>query len=168
MNRATLFESPLGPMLLVADGEILCGVYFLGQKHFPSTLPESACSRRGDVLDETADQLSAYFRGRLTVFALPLAVRATDFQHAVWDALLDIPYGETVTYGELARRIGRPRSARAVGATVGRNPLSVIVPCHRVLGASGSLTGYAGGLGRKQALLALERRGFVPRPADKG
>jgi methylated-DNA-[protein]-cysteine S-methyltransferase len=157
MKRAIHYESRLGPVLLAAEGDALVGVYFLGQKHFPAEVPAYCTARHGDVLERTARQLDDYFQGRPIVFDMPLALRGTPFQCAVWDALRAIPYGQTIAYGELARRIGRPRSIRAVGAAVGRNPISIIIPCHRVIGANGSLTGYAGGLDRKQALLELEK-----------
>lgn len=157
MKYALPYASPLGKMLLAADGDALIGVYFLGQKHFPTTLPDGDATRPGGVLDRTARQLSDYFQGRRNAFDIPLAPRGTPFQRDVWDALSSIPYGETIAYGELARRIGRPQSVRAVGAAVGRNPITIIIPCHRVVGTNGSLTGYAGGLERKQALLDLEK-----------
>jgi methylated-DNA-[protein]-cysteine S-methyltransferase len=160
MKYTLPYTSPLGEMLLAADDDTLLGVYFLGQKHFPTTLPDSNASRPGSVLDQTARQLADYFQGRRNAFDLPLAPQGTAFQRDVWDALLSIPYGETVAYGELARRIGRPQSVRAVGAAVGRNPITIIIPCHRVVGTNGSLTGYAGGLERKQALLDLEKGGW--------
>jgi methylated-DNA-[protein]-cysteine S-methyltransferase len=106
--------------------------------------------------------LRAYFDGRVTTFDLPLAARGTPFQRAVWDALLTIPHGATSTYGEIARAAGFPGSARAAGAAIGRNPLTIIVPCHRVIGADGTLTGYASGLDRKRWLLAHEARAFAP------
>lgn len=150
------YESPLGTMLLAATDRGLAGAWFAGQKHGPDT--------RGwreepghPVLRDAMQQLDDYFAGRRSDFALPLDLQAgTPFQQSVWNALLAIAPGATTTYGELGRRIGRPEAARAVGAAVGRNPISVVVPCHRVLGTDGTLTGYAGGLERKTALLALE------------
>jgi methylated-DNA-[protein]-cysteine S-methyltransferase len=150
------YASPLGRMVLAAVGERLLGVWFDGQAHLPDL---SACASAPDhpVLQRTAQQLAQYFAGQRRTFDMPLAtVAGTPFQHAVWRALRDIPFGSTCSYGELAVRIGKPAAVRAVGAAVGRNPLSIIVPCHRVIGASGSLTGYAGGLPRKTALLNLE------------
>jgi methylated-DNA-[protein]-cysteine S-methyltransferase len=157
MKQAVHYESPLGPMLMTAEDDCLTGLYFLGQKHFPAEVPQPGEARPGGVLDHTARQLDAYFQRRQTTFDLPLSPRGTSFQRAVWDALRAIDSGETVTYGELARRLGRPQSVRAVGAAVGRNPISIIIPCHRVIGSDGSLTGYAGGLDRKKILLDLEK-----------
>jgi methylated-DNA-[protein]-cysteine S-methyltransferase len=152
----TRYESPLGTMLLAATDRGLAGAWFVGQKHGPD-----ATGWREDaghpVLRAAVAQLRAYFAGERTTFDLPLDLQAgTAFQQSVWAALQAIPRGGTTSYAELARRIGRPTAARAIGAAVGRNPVSVVVPCHRVLGSSGSLTGYAGGLERKTALLQLE------------
>lgn len=157
----TLVPSPLGELRLVASAAGLAGLWFVqGQRHEPppdlqATWPTVASH---PVLDAAARQLEAYFQGRREGFDLPLDLsQGTPFQRAVWTALLAIPTGATTCYGALAARLGRPRAVRAVGAAVGRNPLGIVVPCHRVLGATGKLTGYAGGLDRKQALLQLER-----------
>jgi methylated-DNA-[protein]-cysteine S-methyltransferase len=152
----TRYASPLGPMLLAATARGLAGVWFVGQRHGPD-----ARGWREDpehpVLREAVAQLEAYFAGTRTAFALPLDLGAgTPFQQDVWAALQAIPRGGTTSYAALARALGRPQAARAVGAAVGRNPVSIVVPCHRVLGTGGSLTGYAGGLERKSALLRLE------------
>ena len=149
--------SPLGTITLATNGDALVGVWFDGQKHQPDFQVWS--QRPGHpVLVAAQTQLAQYFAGERTVFDLPLGLRGgTEFQQAVWRALLDIAPGATVSYGELARGIGKTQEVRAVGAAVGRNPLSIVVPCHRVVGADGTLTGYAGGLDRKQALLALEQ-----------
>lgn len=152
----TRYESPLGPMILAATRNGVAGIWFEGQRHLPdsSGWPEQA---RHPVLRQAIGQLEDYFAGRRTHFDLPLDLQAgTPFQQSVWNALLSVPHGGTTSYAVLGRRIGRPAAARAVGAAVGRNPLSIVVPCHRVLGAGGSLTGYAGGLERKNALLQLE------------
>lgn len=152
----THFDSPLGEMLLAATDRGLCGVWFTGQRHGPdsSGWREDAAH---PVLVEAVAQLRAYFAGARTAFELPLDLQhGTAFQQSVWQALLAIPTGGTTSYAELGRRLGRPQAARAVGAAVGRNPISIVVPCHRVLGTGGSLTGYAGGLERKTALLRLE------------
>jgi methylated-DNA-[protein]-cysteine S-methyltransferase len=141
------FETPIGPLLLSAEHGRLSGVAFSASAEARSTEP---------VLLEAEAQLDAYFAGELECFELPLALRGTEFQRSVWEALREIPYGSTTTYSELAAAIGRPSACRAVGAANGRNPLAVIVPCHRVIGAAGALTGYGGGLGRKRLLLALE------------
>jgi len=119
---------------------------------------ENAPGEPDEALTATASQLEDYFAGSLTSFDLPLALVGTEFQRAVWAALLEIPYGATISYGELARRIGLPSASRAVGMANGRNPVSIVVPCHRVVGADGSLTGYGGGVNRKRFLLALEQR----------
>ena len=140
-------ETPIGPLLLSAEDGRLSGIAF----------DSSAEARSSERLFLDAEaQLHAYFAGELERFELPLAPRGTAFQLSVWEALREIPYGSTTTYSELAAALGRPSACRAVGAANGRNPLPVIVPCHRVIGAAGELTGYGGGLERKQMLLALE------------
>jgi methylated-DNA-[protein]-cysteine S-methyltransferase len=147
VTRMRSVETPIGPLRLSAEGGRLSRVEFAA----------SAEARSGEpVLVEAEEQLRAYFAGELRRFELPLAPRGTHFQMSVWDALLEIPYGATTTYSELAAAIGRPSACRAVGAANGRNPLAVIVPCHRVIGAAGALTGYGGGVERKRVLLALE------------
>jgi len=155
----TTMDSPLGPLLLAASPLGLAGVWFTDQRHRPAA--EHIRGWRADpmhpVLIEAARQMTAYFEGQQQTFTLPLdTTRGTPFQQAVWQALLHIPAGVTLSYGDLARQIGKPTSVRAVGAAVGHNPLCIVVPCHRVLGAGGDLTGYAGGLQRKAALLRLE------------
>lgn len=152
----TIVDSPVGPLTLVAVDGVLTGLYMSQQRHRP---PQEVFGGRADEpFDEVARQLAAYFAGQRTEFDLPLALAGTPFQQRVWASLREIPYGETITYGQLADRVGRPAAARAVGLANGRNPIGVIVPCHRVVGADGGLTGYGGGLERKQYLLALERR----------
>ncbi|MDT0308025.1 methylated-DNA--[protein]-cysteine S-methyltransferase [Streptomyces sp. DSM 44917] len=156
-----LVDSPCGPLTLVAEGEWLVGLYMEDQRHRPDASlfgPRTAAEvgAAGAPFAETARQLAEYFAGRREVFDLPLRPRGTEFQRRVWRALLDIPYGSTWTYARLAAHIGRPTASRAVGLANGKNPLGVIVPCHRVLGSDGSLTGYGGGLERKRALLAHE------------
>jgi len=153
-------DSPIGPLTLVATDGVLAGTYLENQRHLPAFSTFGAPDAAG--FDDVIAQLSAYFAGGLTEFELPLAFAGTPFQRTVWTALCDIPYGETITYGELARRIGRPTSARAVGLANGKNPVSVIVPCHRVVGSTGDLTGYGGGVERKRFLLDLERRPQLP------
>lgn len=153
-------ESPLGTVWLSATDRGLAGLWFLDQRHAPAwlgtDLPESPDH---SVLAGAAGQLDSYFAGRRRGFDLPLdlSTLGTPFQQSVWQALCAIPCGDTISYGELGRRIGRANAVRAVGAAVGRNPIGIIVPCHRVVGANGSLTGYAGGLHRKAALLKLEQ-----------
>ncbi len=158
--RATrIVETPLGPMLAALGRDGLAGLWFLGQRHFPVTegWPEG-----GDdpLFDALAGELHEYFRGRRREFGVPLDLsRGTPFQQAVWRALLAVPCGATTSYGRIAREIGKPAAARAVGAAVGRNPVGIIVPCHRVFGADDAPTGYAGGIERKIALRRLEAAG---------
>lgn len=150
----SVLESPIGRLLLLSDGVALSGVYMESHKRGP--LPGPHWQRDDRSLASVADQLRAYFAGELRQFDLPLALRGTKFQLRVWNALRAIPFGHTQSYAEVADRIGAPRSVRAVGAAVGRNPISIIVPCHRVVGSDGGLTGFAGGLARKSWLLAHE------------
>jgi methylated-DNA-[protein]-cysteine S-methyltransferase len=150
------FDSPLGPMLLARTATGVAGMWFEGQKAHPGELPAVPHDPHDPLLKEAAQQLQDYFAGRREQFDLPLDLQGTPFQQIVWQALLRIPPGGTRTYAAIAREVGAPLAVRAVGAAVGRNPVSVIVPCHRVLGHDGSLTGYAGGLHRKQALLEIE------------
>jgi methylated-DNA-[protein]-cysteine S-methyltransferase len=152
----TQFDCPLGRMIAAATSRGLAGVWFAGQRHLPETAgwPEQP---QHPVLRRAVAQLEEYFAGSRITFDLPLDLQGgTPFQQSVWQALLAIPAGGTTSYGVLSQRIGQPAAVRAVGAAVGRNRLSIVVPCHRVLGADGSLTGYAGGLERKTALLQLE------------
>ncbi|HET6500018.1 MAG TPA: methylated-DNA--[protein]-cysteine S-methyltransferase [Amycolatopsis sp.] len=154
--RHAIVDSPIGPLTLVGQDGILDGLYLDGQRHRPGG---ARFGERDDAPFAAAiGQLREYFAGQRTDFDLELALTGTPFQRTVWDALREIPYGETITYGELAERIGRPAAARAVGLANGKNPISVIVPCHRVIGAHGELTGYGGGLARKRHLLDFERR----------
>jgi len=147
--------SPLGPIRLARSAHGLCGLWFIGQKHEREAI--DAPERPGDALLQRARrQLDAYWAGRRREFDLPLAPDGTPFQLSVWRALRAIGFGSTRSYGEVASSIGAARAVRAVGAAIGRNPLGVIVPCHRVVGSGGSLTGYAGGLDRKRHLLELE------------
>jgi methylated-DNA-[protein]-cysteine S-methyltransferase len=154
--------TPLGRLTLAASPAGLAGAWFEDQQHRPTALCGAGSAAwpsapAHPVLRETASQIEAYFSGALKTFELPLDLSAgTDFQQAVWQALVALPRGQTCTYGELSQRIGRPSAVRATGGAIGRNPLSVIVPCHRVIGQGGALTGYAAGLARKRALLQLE------------
>ena len=159
MTFHTFIDSPLGQMLLMSDGEHVTGLHFQSDKYMPPVGADWIRDDRHALLVEAAAQVGRYFAGRLTRFDLPIAASGTAFQQLVWNALCAIPHGTTESYGQLARRIGQPTASRAVGAANSRNPISIIVPCHRVIGADGSLTGYAGGMHRKQALLALERCG---------
>jgi methylated-DNA-[protein]-cysteine S-methyltransferase len=159
MKNALRFErmdSPLGPMLLLAAGDALAGIHFDGQRHHPVVGADARPDPGHPVLRAAKAQLAEYFAGTRTAFELPLAPVGTPFQRAVWAAIRAVGYGETIAYGELAARAGAPRSIRAAGAATGRNPWGIVVPCHRIVGADGALTGYAGGLERKRALLALE------------
>ncbi|GHF26236.1 methylated-DNA--protein-cysteine methyltransferase [Streptomyces mashuensis] len=159
----TVADSPYGPLTLVATDGTLSGLYMENQRHRP---PQERFGDRDDApFAEALRQLDAYFAGDLTVFDVPLRLDGTPFQRRVWDALLEIPYGVTLTYGQLAERIGAPTASRAVGLANGKNPVSIIVPCHRVIGSSGSLTGYGGGLDRKRRLLDFER-GTAPVTED--
>ena len=154
----TTFESPVGPLLLMSDGSSLTGLHTDNDRHRPAARPDWIRDDSVAPFAKTIAQLRAYFDGSLTEFALPLAPQGTEFQMRVWRELCNIPFGETISYAELARRIGRPTASRAVGHSNARNPISIIVPCHRVIGADNSLTGYAGGLDRKRALLAHEQK----------
>jgi methylated-DNA-[protein]-cysteine S-methyltransferase len=164
-------ESPVGPLLLAADAAGLRRIVFLNGRGAgrsaahrrvpqPASLPEEhrIAAEGQRILTETVHQLRAYFSGELERFSLPLAPEGTPFQLEVWRRLCDIPFGETISYGELARLIQRPRASRAVGLANGSNPIPVVIPCHRVIGSNGKLTGYGGGLPIKEKLLALERR----------
>jgi methylated-DNA-[protein]-cysteine S-methyltransferase len=157
MRTHVVVDSPIGPLTLVADDGSLTGLYMDAQRHRPA---DEVLGLAGDPEAEpfasAAGQLAAYFAGELTEFDLPLAPAGTQFQRTVWAALQQIPYGETWSYGQLAGKIGNPAAVRAVGLANGRNPIAVVVPCHRVIGADGSLTGYGGGLDRKRFLLDLE------------
>lgn len=162
MPAFRMLPSPVGDLTLVADGEKLVAILWENDRPGRVALGPMARDDAHPVLGETARQLDAYFAGRLTAFDLPLDFRGTAFQRAVWAALLDIPYGETRSYGEIARAVDSPAAVRAVGAANGRNPISIVAPCHRVVGASGKLTGFAGGLEAKAFLLELERRRAAP------
>lgn len=151
------YQGPQGTMLLTATPKGLAGVYFKGQKHFPKRR-DWRLDRRHPVLRRAKKELAQYFAGRRRRFGVALDPQGTAFQRAVWKQIAKVGYGETLSYGELARRAGHPGSARAAGAATGRNPIGIIVPCHRIMGANGTLAGYAGGLARKRALLALESR----------
>lgn len=152
-RHAATLSTPIGELLLVSDGEALTAVQFDDARRGAPT-PDGAAD---PVIAEAADQLRAYFAGTRTTFDLPLRAAGTPFEQGVWSALQAIPYGETTSYGELASQLGEPGAARAVGRANGRNPIPIIVPCHRVIGADGSLTGFGGGLECKRALLDLER-----------
>jgi methylated-DNA-[protein]-cysteine S-methyltransferase len=158
----TEFDSPLGVLRVTADDVGLTSLYMESQRHGP-TAPEPSWIPDDDGFTEARRQLELYFAGELRTFDLPLNPSGTAFQREVWAALTAIPYGEVRSYQQVAEQVGRPRASRAVGLANGRNPISVIVPCHRVIGASGALTGYGGGLERKGMLLDLEA-GRAPAP----
>lgn len=150
-------DSPVGELLLVADESALTGVYFAGREHIPASHEHWKTDGKHPVLKRAAAQLKEYFAGNRTKFDLPLRPAGTRFQERVWREIVQIAFGETLTYSELAERAGSPNAIRAAGASTGANPLSIIVPCHRVMGKHGKLTGFAGGLERKEKLLRLER-----------
>jgi methylated-DNA-[protein]-cysteine S-methyltransferase len=161
MTYTCTVETPLGAMTAAAGNEALIGLWFIGQKYYPATLTRWICEPDHPVFTALRRQLSRYFSGREGGHELQLAPQGSPFQKAVWDALAKIPFGQTVTYGEIAKEIARARglssmSAQAVGGAVGHNPLTILIPCHRVVGFNGRLTGYAGGLDKKEALLRLE------------
>ena len=158
-----VFGTPLGPVTLAATDRGLAGLWFAGQRHLPAALAQPLLAApwphnpHHAVLQQAAEQLRQYFAGKRRHFDLPLDVSGgTVFQQTVWQALLTIEPGHTLSYSAVSQQIGNPTAVRAVGAAIGRNPISIVVPCHRVLGRNGSLTGYAGGLARKEALLRIE------------
>lgn len=153
-RRYALVDSPIGPLALVEEGGALAALSVEGARQGP--IPASFGTRDDDVLPHVREQLDEYFAGRLREFDADVVLRGTPFQVRVWNALAEIPYGATGTYGQVARAIGVPKAAQAVGAANGRNPVSLLVPCHRIVGANGRLTGYAGGMERKEFLLRLE------------
>jgi methylated-DNA-[protein]-cysteine S-methyltransferase len=156
MISFTQIESPVGPLLLAADETGLRNIDFVNGRR--TAHPDPTWHEDPTPLQEPARQLRAYFAGELEAFDLPLSPSGTSFQLAVWGKLCEIPYGETISYGELARRLENPNASRAVGLANGSNPIPIIIPCHRVIGSNGKLTGYGGGLPIKEKLLALERR----------
>jgi len=161
----TLWPSPIGDLLLVASEQALLGCWFRDQRGIPDWTDQVPEQPTHPLLRAASAQLQAYFEGSRRDFELPLdCSRGTEFQQSVWRALAAIPCGQTVSYGQLAQAVGRPRAVRAVGGAVGRNPLGILLPCHRVVGSHGALTGYTGGLERKTALLRLEQAQASPRP----
>lgn len=155
------YDSPLGGITMASDGDALIGLWFDGQKYFADVLDDEYEERKLPVFDETKRWLDAYFDGKEPDHTPPIRMKASEFRMAVWEILLTIPYGATMTYGEIAKKIAEKRgistmSAQAVGGAVGHNAISIIIPCHRVIGSDGSLIGYAGGIDRKRALLRLE------------
>lgn len=157
--QTTEWDSPLGRLLLTRQGHDLLGVWFSDQANIPTWASDAPRVPADGVLAEAVRQLGRYFAGRQTSFDLPLRLHGgTPFQQSVWRALQAIPYGQTTSYAAVAQSIGRPGAMRATGSAIGRNPLGIVIPCHRVVGRQGALTGYTGGLERKRALLALEAR----------
>lgn len=158
--RHSITESPLGPLTVVEHDGALVGLYMEGQRYLPPEMDAhgrpSIGERVADALPAARVQLAEYFAGERHDFELPLAPIGTEFQHRVWELLRRIPFGETASYGELARRLGKPNASRAVGSASGHNRVGIVIPCHRLVGSTGSLTGYAGGIERKTFLLALE------------
>ena len=162
--RYTYMESPVGRLLLVGSEDGLAGVHFVNGKS--PTKPQKDWLLDNAFFNDAITQLTAYFNCQLTEFDLPLDLQGTPFQIEVWRTLQEIPYGKTISYGELARRINRPLAVRAVGAANGQNPIAIIVPCHRVIGSNGKLTGYGGGLENKETLLTLEGAEKTAAPAQ--
>jgi methylated-DNA-[protein]-cysteine S-methyltransferase len=156
MIRYARYESPLGTVIAIANGDGIFSIDFVDAKYAKRIDPEWIEDPKSPPLRECMQQLAEYFAGKRRDFDLPLAPRGTSFQERVWNEIARVPYGKTISYGELAKRAGAPGQARAAGAATGRNPVGVVIPCHRIVGADGSLTGYAGGLDRKQRLLELE------------
>src|SRR5262249_30585646 len=152
----TSLDSPVGELFLTSNGEAITELFM--EKHKGGPKPINEWRRDDDLFREAADQLRAYFDGELTAFDLHLAASGARFQQGVWAELRKIPYGSTVSYGELARRLGNPNASRAVGSANGSNPISIIIPCHRVIGSNGKLTGYGGGIERKKFLLEFEAK----------
>lgn len=155
-TKYTWMESPVGRLLLAGDGHCLRKLLFAEGRD--EVKPRPDWIRDDDALAVSVQQLESYFRGELREFNIPVSPEGTCFQQRVWQELQSVGYGETLSYGELARRIGNPAASRAVGLANGANPISIVIPCHRIIGANGRLTGYGGGLPRKEWLLALERR----------
>jgi methylated-DNA-[protein]-cysteine S-methyltransferase len=166
MRCYDFYESPHGRILLVASNAGLSGVYFNGQKYHPQLEATWRHDTGNALLRQAKRELAEYFGGERKRFEIALAPEGSPFQRQVWKAISTVEFGTTITYGELARRAGCPGSARAAGAATGRNPIGIIVPCHRIVGSNGALTGYAGGLDKKRALLALEGATTQSRTAD--
>jgi methylated-DNA-[protein]-cysteine S-methyltransferase len=156
MKFSRIIASPIGPLTLVGNGAALVGLYINRHVHPPKS-EHWQNGNQDSFLKEAEQQLSSFFKGEIQNFSLPIQPHGTEFQIRCWTELSKIPYGETISYGEMARRLGNPDASRAVGAANGQNPISVIVPCHRVIGANGKLVGFGGGIPRKAALLAFER-----------
>ncbi len=158
MTSYCIFKQPLGDLLLVANETELIGLYFDGRPHVPVARSTWTLDPQHPVLRQAEKQLEEFFAGKRTCFSLPLHFEGTEFQERIWREIARIPYGQTMSYGELARRAGNPRAIRAAGMNTGKNPLGIVIPCHRVIGKDGGITGYAGGLEWKQHLLNLEKQ----------
>ena len=156
MNCYAIINSPIGGLMLVADDSALTGLYFAGYDHIPVASNRWTLNAQHPVLQEAAKELREYLAGKRKHFSLPLRLAGTDFQQRVWREISLIPYGETISYSDLASRAGGPQAIRAVGTNTGRNPVSIIIPCHRMVGKNGTMRGFAGGLERKRRLLELE------------
>ncbi|MGW3992772.1 methylated-DNA--[protein]-cysteine S-methyltransferase [Amycolatopsis sp. NPDC004772] len=157
MRTHAVVDSPCGPLTLVAEGAALCGLYMVDQRHRPDELTFGTHDPGAGIFDRAETELKEYFAGQRHEFDVPLTFVGTPFQQSVWAQLRKIPYGTTISYGQLADRLGNPAASRAVGLANGKNPIGIIVPCHRVVGSTGSLTGYGGGLERKRYLLDFEQ-----------
>ena len=156
MTNYSIMKTELGDLTLVANESELIGIYFEKHRHMPKMQKTWTLNPRHPVLLQAEKQLKEYFAGKRDTFSIPMNFAGTDFQKKIWKEIAQIPFGKTISYGELARKAGKPKAIRAAGAATGRNPVSIIVPCHRVLGKNNAITGYAGGLDRKRHLLALE------------
>ena len=159
---STSYASPLGEMIIVSDGEAICGVWFRGQKHFESSIPGDLIKNDDlAIFRKVKIWFDSYFNGENPEIDFELKPEGSEFRLEVWKILSEIPYGETLTYGEIAQRISPTMSAQAVGGAVGHNPIAILIPCHRVMGANGNLTGYAAGLNKKIELLKLENIDYL-------
>jgi methylated-DNA-[protein]-cysteine S-methyltransferase len=156
INEYSMIQSELGNLMLVTDGSALTGLYFAGCDHVPASRKHWKRNDQHPVLQLAAGQLGEYFAGKRTRFSVPLRLNGTEFQESIWREIARVPYGQTITYSELAGRAGASQAVRATGTTTGRNPISIIVPCHRIVGKDGAMCGFAGGLERKRRLLELE------------
>lgn len=161
MLYSTNYSSPIGEMLIVSDGEAICGLWFYGQKHFRSSIPDEIIENKDlAIFRDVKRWLDNYFKGLNPKIDFKVKPNGSEFRKKVWKILSQIPYGQTLTYGEIASKISPAMSAQAVGGAVGHNPISIIIPCHRVLGAKGKLTGYAAGIDKKIELLKIENISF--------
>lgn len=156
MTYYSIIKTPLGDLMLVANTSELTGLYFVGCDHVPAASNRWTLDAQQPILQQAAKQLEEYFAGKRKSFSLPLHLAGTDFQKRVWREIARIPYGETISYSDLAKRAGAPKAIRAAGTSTGRNPVGIIIPCHRVVGKNGAMCGFAGGLERKRCLLEVE------------